>query len=230
MNQLLYRLLENLRCSSPASNRALEYPREFIYYCIHVFHCSPRTEHVQQISRKLARGPWRPCPMLHTALPHDPRSHPHLIFLDPSRRDKQALLIAHWVYNFTIPYSEHHQERKIPCSSRFPHSKHGYCRSKADGWNLNPKSTAGGGSRAIGMRMLSQSILGVASCTTTWGFSVARQKAESCVVCTTSSRGEPVVFGLISTIILTTIFPFQTSHSIIATHPFETAREPVLPL
>jgi hypothetical protein len=43
-------------------------------------------------------------------------------------------------------------------------------------------------------------------------------------------KSEPVVLGLTSTIFLTTVFPFQTCHSMIATHPFETARESVLPL
>jgi hypothetical protein len=79
------------------------------------------------------------------------------------------------------------------------------------------------------LRLL-RSNLGVASCTTTWAFSVARRKAKSCALCTTSSRGEPVVLGLISMIFLTTVFPFQTCHSMIATHPLETAHESVVPL
>ena len=72
--------------------------------------------------------------------------------------------------------------------------------------------------------------LGVASSTTTWEFSVARRKAKRYALCTTSSRGEPVVLRLISTIFLTTVFPFQTCHSMKATHPFETAHGSVLPL
>ena len=45
------------------------------------------------------------------------------------------------------------------------------------------------------------------------------------------ARGELVALGSITTIFLTTIFPFQHSHSsIVAAHLFKTACELVLPL
>jgi len=47
---------------------------------------------------------------------------------------------------------------------------------------------------------------------------------------TTSSRGEPLSYIERMRFFLITVLPFQLSHSMIATHPFETARESVLPL
>lgn len=62
------------------------------------------------------------------------------------------------------------------------------------------------------------------------GFSVARQKTKSCVVYTTSSRGEPRCVGINMIDLSHDQFSFSNSHSMIATHPFETARESDLPL
>ena len=78
-----------------------------------------------------------------------------------------------------------------------------------------------------GTLRLSPSILGVASCTTIWGYSVARQKAKNCAAYTTSSRGEPRCNKYDFS---HDRFSFSTSHSMITTHPFETAHESVLPL
>jgi len=65
---------------------------------VHVLHLSPRKEHVQRVSRGLARGPWRPRAISHRHYRHDPRSHPHSIFLNHSRRYQRASLVARRVY------------------------------------------------------------------------------------------------------------------------------------
>jgi len=81
-----------------------------------------------------------------------------------------------------------------------------------------------------GMLRLLRSILGIASCTTIWGSSVARQKAKSCTAYTTLSRGGPHCVGINKYDFSHDQFSFSTSHSMIATHLFEMAHKSILPL
>ena len=179
---------------------------------VHILHCSPRKKFVQRIPRGLARGLGdhvsRYC--------HDTCSHPHLIFLNHSRRDQWLRMSP---VGSTIPLS--HALSSTSSEKRL-------ARPDPPGivaatiMKFVPEKDCWRGSRLTDTLRLLRSNLGVASCTTTRGFSVARRKGKSCALCTTPSRGEPVVLGLISTLFLTTVFPFQNSHSIIATHLFET--------
>jgi hypothetical protein len=104
-----------------------------------------------------------------------------------------------------------------------------YRSSRQDSWNLNPRRTVSGGLPVTGMPSLSPRFLGVVSCTAIWDLSVASQKARSFV-------GLPLRQEVSRFVSLNGFFflshhhlCFSTSHNMIATHPFEAARESVLP-
>ena len=127
-----YRLLENLRRSSPTSKIALEYLQDFIYYT-YTFYTSLLERNTFKEYRvgwlealgDLARYRIVITGMIpaHTRTP----SSSTTAAVTNGLRSSPVGSTSHYC---SLPYSEHYQQRKAPRTSGFPHSRRECRRSK----------------------------------------------------------------------------------------------------
>ena len=183
-------IVENLWRSSSTSMMALEYIQEFIYhgYTFYTVLLQRNTFKEYRVSWLEALGDLAQYSIVVTAMiPAHTRTSSSLTTAAGTNGLCSSSVGSTTSLSRTLSSTSSEEHPARPDST---HSKRRYPRSKTDG-TQTPRMTAGGGLRVTGTLRLSLSSLGVASCTTIWGFSAAGQ-VESRAVYTTSRGGQEV--------------------------------------